>query len=139
MREAIIGVSVSATNAENKIAAATVKPNSRNMRPTLPGRKEMGRNTAVSVAVVAMTAKAISRLPSSAASIIGWPSSRRRKMFSNTTMASSTTRPMAKTMPSRVSTLMEKPNAYITVKAAMMDTGMVMAGMSVARHWPRNR
>ena len=139
MREAIIGVSVRATKAENRIAAATVKPNSRNMRPILPGRKEIGRNTAVSVAVVAMTAKAISRLPSSAASIMGCPSSRRRKIFSNTTMASSTTRPMASTIPSSVSTLMENPSAYITVKAAIMETGMVMAGMSVARHCPRNK
>ena len=107
MREAIAGVSVRATSDENSTAAARVRPNSRNSRPIAPGRKEMGTNTDTSTSVVAITAKPISRLPSSAAIRGGWPSSMRRKMFSSTTIASSTTRPIARTMPSRVSTLME--------------------------------
>ena len=61
--EASIGVSVSATSAENSTDAASVKPNSRNRRPRSPGRNEIGTNTAASVSVVAMTAKPISRLP----------------------------------------------------------------------------
>ena len=44
--EASIGVSVSATSAENITDAASVKPNSRNSRPRSPGRNEMGTNTA---------------------------------------------------------------------------------------------
>ena len=76
--EAIIGVSVSATSDENSTAAAIVKPNSRNSWPTLPGRNEIGTNTAVSTSVVAITAKPISRLPSTAAISGGSPSSMRR-------------------------------------------------------------
>ena len=57
--------------------------------------------------VIETTGRAISRAPISAASNGLWPSSMWRWMFSTTTMASSTTRPMASTMASRVSRLME--------------------------------
>ncbi len=66
--EHIIGTNVSATSAEMPMAAAMVMPNSPNSRPTLPGMNEIGRNTAIKTSVVAMTAKPISRLPSTAAS-----------------------------------------------------------------------
>jgi hypothetical protein len=105
--DVIMGVSVSATTAENTTAAATDTPNSPNSLPTLPCRYEMGRKTATSTRVVATTAKVISRLPFIAASSGCSPCSMRRTMFSSTTMASSTTRPMASTAPSSVSVLME--------------------------------
>ena len=105
--EVIMGVSDSATKAENPTAAATVTPNSPNSRPISPLMKEMGTNTAISTSVVAMTAKPISREPLMAASAGGSPVSIRRTMFSSTTMASSTTRPMASTAASSVSVLME--------------------------------
>ena len=76
--DAIIGVKVSATSDENSTAAATVMPNSRNSWPTLPCRNEIGTNTATSTSVVAITAKPISRLPSTAAISGGSPSSMRR-------------------------------------------------------------
>ena len=137
--ELIIGTSVSDTSAEKPIAAAIVMPNSPNSRPMLPGMNEIGRNTAISTSVVATTAKPISRLPSTAASSGGSPSSIRRTMFSSTTIASSTTRPIASTAPSSVSTLIEKPAITITMLAAMIETGIVTAGISVARTVPRNR
>ena len=102
-----LGVRVSATSAENSTAAASVKPNSRNRRPMLPGRNEIGTNTAASTMVVAMTAKPISRVPFTAATIGASPSSVRRCTFSSTTIASSTTRPIASTNPSSVSTFTE--------------------------------
>ena len=69
--DAIIGVSVSATNAENPTAAATVTPNSPNNRPVSPVMNDTGTNTAISTSVVAMTAKPISREPLIAASTGG--------------------------------------------------------------------
>ena len=105
--DAIIGVSVSATSAENPTAAATVTPNSPNSRPSVPPMYETGMNTAISTSVVAMTAKPISRLPFTALSSAGSPPSMRRAMFSSTTMASSTTRPIASTAPSSVRVLIE--------------------------------
>ena len=58
---------------------------------------------------MAMTGPAISRAPISAAWIGDLPSSMCRKTFSTTTMASSTTRPMASTIASSVRRLMLKP------------------------------
>ena len=62
----------------------------------------------------------------------GSPISIRREIFSNTTMASSTTKPIASTIANKVNKLIEKPSAYITIKAETKDTGTVTAGISVA-------
>ncbi len=59
-------------------------------------------------------------------------------MFSSITMASSTTRPMASTMASRVSVLIEKPDSAISEKQPISDTGMVSSGMIEARNVRRN-
>jgi len=49
-------------------------------------------------------------------------------MFSSTTMASSTTRPMDSTTPSKVSVLIEKPSTLRKVKWPMTDTGIRHGG-----------
>ena len=54
-------------------------------------------------------------------------------MFSSITMASSTTRPMASTMASRVRVLIEKPSAQITKQVPISETGMVTIGTVTAR------
>ena len=56
-----------------------------------------------------------------------------RWMFSNTTMASSTTKPMASTKASRVKVLMENPNKAIKAKVPIKLTGIVTKGMIEAR------
>ncbi len=48
-------------------------------------------------------------------------------------MASSTTSPIASTMPSRLSMFSEKPSSCITISVAISDTGMAITGMSVVR------
>ena len=88
---------------------------------------------------MAMTGPAISRAPCIAAWTGDFPSSIWRKTFSTTTMASSTTRPMASTMASSVSRLRLKPAAYIKVPAPISDSGMVTIGISTVRIEPRNR
>ena len=131
-----MGTSVSAIRLEKPTAAASEMPNSPNTAPMLPGMNEIGRITATSTSVVAITAKPISRPPFVAARSVGSPPSMRRAMFSSTTMASSTTRPIASTKPSRVSVLIENPIAAITVNAAMIEMGIVSAGMTVALSVP---
>jgi hypothetical protein len=91
------------------------------------------------VAVVASTAKKTWRAPRSAATTGGSPSSIRLWMFSVTTMASSTTRPMASTRASRVSRFSEKPSGARTMKVDRMQIGATMVGISAACHEPRNR
>ena len=54
-------------------------------------------------------------------------------------MASSTTRPIASTMASRLSVLMVKPSKYMIANAPISDTGIVTSGISTARQLRRNR
>ena len=56
-----------------------------------------------------------------------------RSTFSTTTMASSTTMPIARISPSSVSMLSEKPKTSITPKVPISEMGTATIGMSVAR------
>ena len=68
------------------------------------------------------------------ASLAGSPSvSMIRMVFSTTTMASSTTIPMASTSPKRVRLLIDCPVTSITAKVPINATGMVTEGMMVVR------
>ena len=60
-------------------------------------------------------------------------------MVSTTTMASSTTSPIASTIASRVSRLIEKPQTYISATVPISDSGMVTRGISTLRADRRNR
>ncbi len=60
-------------------------------------------------------------------------------MFSSTTIASSTTRPIASTIASRVSVFTVKPSAYMIANAPISEAGMVTTGIRVARRFRRNR
>ena len=88
-----MGVSSRATSSDASTATEAVMPNCLKNLPGMPPMKAVGRNTATSVNVVAMTARPIS----SAASMAAWkgvlPISRWRSMFSISTMASSTSTP----------------------------------------------
>ncbi|MEY9685691.1 hypothetical protein ABIF13_006465 [Bradyrhizobium elkanii] len=91
----IIGVVVSETTSEITIAIVMVMANSRNRRPTRPPIKRIGTNTATSDTLIDSTVKPTSRVPTSVASSRDSPASMWRVMFSSTTMASSTTKPVA--------------------------------------------
>ena len=108
-------------------------------RPVTPGRKATGTNTASSTAVVAMIGPVTSRIAATTAATGDNPCSSCRSTFSTTTMASSTTNPIASTMPSMLTVLSEKPRASITASVAISETGMAMAGMTVLRQLCRNR
>ena len=87
-----------------------------------------GKNTTASVIEVEITAKNISLLPSNAALLMGKPNSSFLNIFSVTTMPSSTTSPVASTIPSSVSTFMENPKMYITKNVAINDIGISIMG-----------
>ncbi len=57
---------------------------------------------------------------------------------STTTIASSTTMPIASTIANRVDRLMVNPSAAMPAKAPMIVTGTVVAGTSIARQSWRN-
>ena len=72
-----------------------VRANSRNSRPTIPPISRIGMKTATSDTLIDRTVKPTSRAPRSAAWVRDMPFSMWRAMFSSTTMASSTTKPVA--------------------------------------------
>ncbi len=90
-----IGVVVSEITIEMPTATDSVTANSRNSRPTRPLISSSGMNTATSEMLIDSTVKPISLAPRSAAARGRMPASRWRVMFSITTMASSTTKPVA--------------------------------------------
>ena len=127
-----IGVSVTDTRPDTRIAAVIVTANSRNRRPRMPLMKRIGMNTAASDTVIDTIVKPISLEPFSAASSGASPSSMCRTMFSSITMASSTTKPIE-----RMSAIIErlssvKPSASITEKVPRIENGSASAGISVA-------
>ena len=77
------------------MAADSVTANSRNSRPTMPPISSRGINTATSDTLMVKTVEPISSAPLSAAAMGFMPASICRVMFSMTTMASSTTKPVA--------------------------------------------
>ncbi len=95
-------------------------------------------NTAASTRAMAMTAPPTSSMVLWAASPAESPSAMLRSTFSTTTMASSTTMPMASTSPNRVRLLSEKPKAAIAAKVPISDTGIAITGISAVRQLCRN-
>src|ERR1700748_2464382 len=134
------GVSVNALNAEIDTENAIVSANCRNKIPVVPGKSATGTNTATSTSEVATTAPATSFIATDAAlcgSVI--PSTMCRSTFSMTTIASSTTNPVASVIPKSVSVLIESPNAVMKMNVPTNDTGMVIAGISVLRQSCKNK
>ena len=102
--------------------------------------KAMGTNTADSTSPMPTSAPVICSIDLRVASSGDKPSSRiKRSTFSTTTMASSTSRPMASTMANMVSMLMEKPSSASTPKVPSSTTGTAIVGMRVARKFCKNR
>ncbi len=110
------------------------------MPPVVPGKKLTGTNTATSTIEMATTAPVTSAMLRLAASKgesrSVWIS---RSMFSITTMASSTTRPVARVSPNRVRVLIENPKAATKAKVPTSDTGRVTATITRLRPPCRNR
>src|ERR1051326_4218915 len=113
---------------------AIVSANWRNRIPVVPGKNATGTNTATRTNEVATTALATSLMATRAASWASCkPSLMWRSTFSMTTIASSTTRPVASVIPNSVSVLMEKPSNFTKAKVPISETGMVTAGLLVVR------
>ncbi len=107
--------------------------------PVTPLRNATGRNTATSTSTIEISAPAISVIACLAASSADKPFLvMLTSTFSTTTIASSTTRPMARIMPNSVSMLIEKPSMNMPMKVPMIDTGTARIGMIVARSDCRN-
>ena len=116
--------------------------------PVVPGKRLTGTKTEISTSEVAITALVTSAIATMVAlcgscTHSSVPAtvcpSRWRCTFSITTIASSTTSPVAKVIPKSVNELMEKSKSRMNANVPISETGIVMAGMIVARQSCRNR
>jgi hypothetical protein len=88
-------VVASETDSDTLMATDNVTANSRNRRPTMPPINRIGMNTAMSERLIDRTVNPTSHAPMIAACTRGTPDSKWRETFSSTTIASSTTKPVA--------------------------------------------
>ena len=105
----------------------------------MPGMKLVGMNTPHSTSAIAINAPDTSSIVLCAASRGESPSSSiKRSIFSTTTIASSTTIPIASTMPNSERLLRLKPKPASTARLPISDTGIAMIGINAARQLCRN-
>ena len=104
----------------------------------MPGMKVTGTKTASSTSVVAMIGAVIWVIAWRVASLGSNPSAISSSTFSTTTIASSTTMPMARTNANSVTVLRDIPSARSTPKVPISETGIATTGIRVARRLPRN-
>ena len=101
--------------------------------------KAIGTNTAHSTRAMAIIGPVTSRIAFNVASRGCNPASMLRSTFSTTTIASSTTMPIASTKPNSDSAFTEKPNRFMIAKVPTMEIGTASSGMIEARQVCRNR
>ncbi len=106
----------------------------------MPAMNAVGMNTELSTSVIAITGPVISSSALIVASRGGRPFAIQRSTFSTTTIASSTTMPIASTRPNSERLFSEKPIIAITKNVPINDTGTSIMGSSVARQsWRKSR
>ena len=126
------GVIVSALIAEMIVETAIVTANWRKNCPVIPPRKQQGMKTALSTSVIARTGPVISSIALIVAVRESRPVAISRSMFSRTTMASSTTIPIASTRPKSVRLFRLKPMAAMIANVPIKETGTSIIGRIIA-------
>ncbi len=131
------GESESALKAESRTEIAMVSANCLYMLPVRPGMKATGTKTADRIRAMPITGAETSFMAWKVASRGLIPCSMWCITASTTTIASSTTMPMASTRPNIDRVLTEKPRSGKKMKVPSSDTGTVTSGMMVARGFCR--
>ena len=119
--------------------------------PSTPDKAKSGKKTRITTAVPKTMALRISLLASYTTKIadLGFPAAlfsfRRRKIFSTSTMASSTSSPIATAIPPKVITLIEScaPVTWLSTRNTSVvmtsDSGIAVRVMKVVRKFIKNR
>ena len=115
-----------------------VRANCRKNRPVTPPINAQGTNTAESTAATPITGPVTSVIAFSAAATGLSPCLIQRSTFSTTTIASSTTMPIASTSPNSERVLRLKPIEAIAANVPTIATGTATSGINVARQLCRN-
>ena len=144
-------MSVIDTTSEARIDTMYAMPSGANNRPSTPERANSGRKTMTTTAVPKTIALRISRLASKTTSNAGRGCVARafcrslRKIFSTSTIASSTSSPIATAMPPSVMTLIDRlcpdttPNSRNTRAVIASESGIASSVMNVVRRLRRKR
>ncbi len=136
----IAGVSVSARKPDTTTEITMVTANCLYSWPVVPGRNAAGMNTEAITSTTAISEPEISCIDLIVASFgARWCSCMLRSTFSTTTIASSTTMPIASTRPNSVIRLIEKPSASMPANVAISETMIAIVQMIVVRKLCRNR
>ena len=104
----------------------------------MPEMKPHGTNTAQSTSATPTTGPVTSSIARYEASRGESPFSIQRSTFSTTTIASSTTIPIASTRPKRERLLRLNPSPAMKANVPTIATGTAISGISVARQFCRN-
>ena len=121
------------TSSEASVAATITMAKLRRNAPTIPVMKMIGPQTATSTRVIAMAAIPISERPLTAACFGSSPCSSLLKMFSSTTMLSSTSTPMAVVSAISVMPLRVSPTTCMTISATSSEDGIASSTIRVLR------
>ena len=135
--EHIIGTSVKAAVVETTMMMLTIQPSCLNITPAIPEIIVNGTNTQSIVSVEAITEIPTSEVPCTAASLGFSPRSRWVVTFSRTTMASSTTMPMAMDRADMEMIFNELPVAKRYISEASRAIGILRTTMRVPLQRPR--
>ena len=103
----------------------------------MPPTNAAGKNTAARTSAIATTGPETSSMALRVASRGESPCSMCCSTASTTTIASSTTSPMARTRPNNDRVLIEKPSKGKTAKVPTSETGTARRGIRVARQFCR--
>ncbi len=135
-----MGVSVTETTPEIRIATQIVTANSRNNRPRMPPMNSTGMNTAASEMVIEIIVNEISFDPCRPPPWASCPCSMWRTMFSSITIASSTTKPDGQNQRHHRQVVRGcNSAAYITANVPTIENGSAMLGINVAETLRRKR
>ena len=111
---------------------------SRKSCPTSSPIRKIGRNTTQVARVEPRIAPATSCVPASAARRGSLPISMWRTTFSSTTIELSISVPIANARPARLTTLIVRPIASMTITVATTASGTLVATITMLRHERRN-
>ena len=122
-------------------------PSGASSLPSIPDRKNRGKNATMMMNVALMILVRISTEASKTTCKIFFRSSfgkaefcfNRLKTFSTSIIASSTSAPMAIAMPPSDMVLMVKPSHFKVKMATMSETGMANSEITVARQFIKNK
>jgi hypothetical protein len=107
--------------------------------PVIPGINAVGTNTDAKTSATPITGPVISFIAIRVASFGSAPRSMCRSTASTTTIASSTTNPIASTNPKSDRVLTENPSSGNRRNVPTSDTGTASSGIIVARQLCKNR